>query len=183
MIYVKEITNLGKDTNGKTLSLFKFICDTPADLPAKNVYESSTNTLIFQGSEAEVINPKSSYKITSNGTWIIQDVGNDYYSKAETDALIASVDALRQGKEIEQDSDLNDFNEAGAYYSPNSSRTGSLSNCPWTGSGFKLIVWSISGTSKMQWIMPMSNSANSIFFRSRTTTGWRPWYKLQGTAV
>ena len=181
MMFVLETKGLGTKNN-KTVTYFKFLCDTAADLPAPTVYDDK-NIVLVQGCEAEVIEPKSSYKMKSDGTWVIQDVGNDYYSKAETDALIASVDALRQGTEIEENSDLNDFNEAGAYYSPNSARTASLSNCPWTGSGFKLVVWSISGTSKMQWIMPMSNSANSILFRSRTTTGWRPWYRLQGTAV
>ena len=158
-------------------------CDTASELPTYNQFQDSKKILFFPGSRAIVIDPASTYKLKSDGTWVIQDVGNDYYSKAETDALVASVDALRQGIEIEESSDLNNFNEAGAYYSPNSARTASLSNCPWTGSGFKLIVWSISGTSKMQWVMPMSNSADSIFFRSRTTTGWRPWYRLQGTAV
>lgn len=57
--------------------------------------------------------------------------------------------SLYNGEIILADSDLNDYVEPGNYYSPTSSTTSSLTNCPISGSGFILRVYSyvINGTS------------------------------------
>ena len=159
-----------------------FLCDTLADLPTQDEF-STDNIKLMIGSRAKIIATNSTYMMQQNGTWSVQEVGNDYYSKAEVYALIAGVDIVRQGTEIPADADLNDYLDAGAYYSPSSTRTATLKNRPWTGSGFKLVVYSISGTSKMQMCMPMSNSAHSIFIRCRTTSGWRDWYEIEGALI
>ena len=91
-----------------------FLCDTLADLPTQDEFASDHIKLMI-GSRAKIIATNSSYMMQQNGTWSVQEVGNDYYSKAEVDALIAGVDIVRQGTEIPQDADLNDYLDAGAY--------------------------------------------------------------------
>lgn len=182
MIIAVKSEFFGLDANGRRVTIVHFIGDSAADLPAISDYTPG-GIQITTGSTFHSIADGSDYEMQSNGTWILSQAGQATYTKSEIDSLIASVDAMRQGTEIVENADLNSYEDAGTYYSPNSTRTASLHNRPWSGSGFKLIVWSISGTSKMQWVMPMSNNADRIFFRSRTTSGWRPWYQIQGTQI
>lgn len=174
----------GMTSDNKKLIRYHFECDTYADIPTLSDY-AAIDEVIALGSDAHVIETNSTYEMQSDGTWVIQNVGNDYYSKAEVDEIAAyeGIRLLRQGEEIPENADLNNYDTAGVYYSPNSTRTGTLYNRPWSGSGFKLLTWSISSTSKQQWVMPMSNSAHSLFFRNRTTSGWRPWYELEGVEI
>ena len=182
MIIAVKSEFFGLDRNGRRVTIAHFIGDSAADLPVISDYTPG-GIQITTGSTFHSIAEGADYEMQSNGTWVLSQAGAATYTKAEIDAMIVSVDAMRQGTEIVENGDLNDYNEAGTYYSPNSARTATLYNRPWSGSGFKLIVWSISGTSKQQWVMPMSNSADSIFFRSRTTSGWRPWYQIQGAQI
>lgn len=182
MIIAVKSEFFGLDANGRRVTIAHFIGDSAADLPEISDYTSG-GIQITTGSTFHSVNDGANYEMQSGGTWVLSQAGEATYTKAEIDAMIASVDVMRQGTEITEGANLNDYEEAGAYYSPNSARTSSLYNRPWSGSGFKMIVWSISGTSKMQWVMPMSNSADRIFFRSRTTSGWRPWYQIQGTQI
>lgn len=182
MIIAVKSKFFGLDTNGRRVTIAHFIGDSAADLPAISDYTPG-GIQITTGSTFRSVADGAYYEMKSDGTWILSQAGAATYTKAEIDAMIESADAMRQGTEITENADLNSYDDAGTYYSPNSTRTASLHNRPWSGSGFKLIVWSISGTSKMQWVMPMSNSADSIFFRSRTTSGWRPWYQIKGTQI
>lgn len=92
MRWVKNAVSQGvADENDKQLVIFDFDCDTVSDLPPQDLYSTSDNTIIAIGSTADVIDPKSKYKMKSDGTWVIQDVGNDYYSKAEIDDMIDDI--------------------------------------------------------------------------------------------
>ena len=92
MMWVKNAVSQGvADSNNKQLVIFNFDCDTVSDLPPQDYYSTSDNTMIAIGSTADVIDPKSSYKMKSDGTWVIQDVGNDYYSKEEIDDKIDDI--------------------------------------------------------------------------------------------
>lgn len=94
MIAVKESKSYGgyKIINDvpKEVMYFRFICDTVSDLPSLDVYDS-LDILLGEGCDAEVIDPKSDYRMKSDGTWVIQDVGNDYYSKSEIDDMIDEI--------------------------------------------------------------------------------------------
>ena len=184
-----ELTQVGYEAATQSTPMVRhccgyFLCDTAADIPDQDAY-SSDNIKLMIGSKAKVISTNSTYMMQQDGTWVIQEVGNDYYSKAEVDEIASyeGIRLLRQGEEIPELANLDSYDTAGVYYSPNSTRTSTLYNRPWSGSGFKLLVWSISTTSKQQWVMPMSNSAHSLFFRNRTTSGWRPWYEIEGVEI
>lgn len=161
-----------------------FLCDTLADLPTQDEY-SSDHIKLMIGSRAKVISEAANYMMQQDGTWIVQDMPPEAYTKAETDALAAyeGIALLRQGEEIPELANLNNYETAGVYFSRDSSRTSTLFNRPWSGSGFKMLVWSISTTSKQQWVMPMSASAHSIFIRNRVSSGWRPWYEIEGVEI
>lgn len=106
------------------------------------------------------------------------------------DGKIAFKDIYGQGVAIPENADLNDYGTTtnlpvGQYYSENSTRTATISHRPFSGSGFRLEVVSLSGTNKQQRLYPVSSgaAASCVYIRSRTTGGWASWYKLQGEAV
>lgn len=79
--------SIGTDDQQNNILIAQFVCDTIADLPTPTTY-SNLKVKLTIGTTAKVIDPKSSYKMKSDGTWIIQDVGNDTYSKSEIDDLL-----------------------------------------------------------------------------------------------
>lgn len=82
-----------QNSGGTIYKLISLECDTASDLPSM----SQTGYTIMQGSKAHVIDTNSVYKIKSNGTWVLQEAGTASYTKAEVDAIIASLDATTVG--------------------------------------------------------------------------------------
>lgn len=70
---------------------FTLEVDSVSDLPSRTAFENISNEDIIIGSKAHVIETNSKYMMQSDGTWTIQDVGNDYYSKEEIDDKIATI--------------------------------------------------------------------------------------------
>ena len=83
-----KVVGLTSDNSTVQWILADIQCDTASELPTYNQFKDSKNILFYPGSTAKIIDPRSTYTMKSDGTWIIQDVGNDYYSKAETDDLL-----------------------------------------------------------------------------------------------
>ena len=184
MMWVVSSETVGSK-NGVNFCIVHIECDDIADLPAPDAYEQQTGARMWISSTAHVINDNSYHMLNGAGQWIQQQAGTSTYTRAEVDALLllASTAMMRQGDEIPQGANMDDYTDAGAYYSPNSTRTASLYNRPWSGSGFKLLVFSISTTSKTQLYFPMSQSAHSIFQRNRITSGWQNYYEHEGTLI
>jgi hypothetical protein len=91
-----------------------------------------------------------------------------------------------QGVEIAVNSDLNGFNDVGTYYSGGATTSTTLSNCP-TIQPFRLYVdfWQ-SSTNRIQRIVAVKDTSNFepiIFYRVKSSTGWKPWIKFEGPAV
>lgn len=80
---------------------------------------------------------------------------------------------------ISANADLNNYNTAGNYTSANSTRTGTLSHCPHSGSGFTMLVL-LYGNYGVQLIFA---SNGKMYQRNKTSSGWGAWYLHQGTAV
>lgn len=95
----------------------------------------------------------------------------------------AEVDALNSKwqNSIASGTDLNDLITSGFYYSQSSTITASLVNCPFSGSGFVMIIPTTS-FSVMQ-ILFVGGNGGTFYTRTRTTSGWRNWYKFDGTQV
>lgn len=183
MIMVDATKGLGKDSSSNTVTWFKFTCDTIADLPLPNHF-SSLNVVIAQGSEADVIDPKSSYKMKSDGTWVIQDVGNDHYSKAETDALLADRLPLKNGDYTPLTTqgtwDLFTL-PVGVYY--RTSNVTSVANVPsdlTSSTAFFCIIQNTVGSNRRQIILyPCLQPNTGEFYRClETGSGYGSWEKF-----
>lgn len=91
-----------------------------------------------------------------------------------------------QGNEIAVNSDLDQFNDVGTYYSGGATISATLSNCP-TIQPFRLYVdfWQ-TNLNRIQRIVAVKDTANFepiIFYRVKSSTGWKPWIKFEGSAV
>lgn len=93
MIIFLQTESIGISTTGSDVqwALVHIQCDTAEELPNYDDFKTSKNILFYPGSVATVIDPRSGYKMKSDGTWVIQDVGNDYYSKEEIDDMIDDI--------------------------------------------------------------------------------------------
>lgn len=134
--------------------------DTVADLPGRDDISGYRLTI---GCVANIIDTAAVYKINSAGNWYIQEQGTDFYTKAETDSLIANSiesDVFAAGESIPDTADINDYSTPGIYTRDSVTNTG-ISNLPSaisTGFGFKLIVEYVSNGERLtQKIQPSWN--------------------------
>lgn len=94
---IRETLYAKTANDGSTVNIVANIdCDTAADLPAVNHFAGLT---LLMGSEAHDISQNGKYKMQSDGTWVLQQVGTaNYYTKQEIDAMIQAlndrIDAL-----------------------------------------------------------------------------------------
>ena len=71
MMRTSNMKIIGQDANGKNLCVCHFECDSAADLPAYNVYQSD-GYVFAMSSTAHTIDTDKKYELTSAGTWIEQ---------------------------------------------------------------------------------------------------------------
>ncbi len=203
MIVFLSMDSVGLATTGSEVQWVRALiqCDTVSELPTYDQFKVTKNILFYPGSVAQITDPKSSYKMKSDGTWIIQDVGNDYYSKAETDdllddkadkattytktetdALIAAKDFCSVGTTIPANSDLNTYTTKGIY-NCGATNAATLTNCPVT-AGFRLEVVEIAFSSRhQQRLYTQQVSGDSFYIRTEGGSGYGSWYKFTGTVV
>ena len=91
-MYIASKVILQYAVQGTPYVLAEFQVDTASNLP-----QSTTNTKISIGPKANVIDTGAVYKMGANDTWILQVAGTAAYTKAEVDAIIASLDAPTVG--------------------------------------------------------------------------------------
>ena len=98
--FVAEVTQVGFDVDtGKRYCVGYFICDTFADLPSKTEY-TNDNIILMIGTRATVIDPASEYRMKEDGTWCIDKVKNNTYSKDEIDAMINTINNTDDDQDI-----------------------------------------------------------------------------------
>lgn len=98
--FTAEVTQVGFDVDtGKRYCVGYFICDTFADLPSKTEY-TNDNIILMIGSRATVIDPASEYRMKEDGTWCIDKVKNNTYSKDEIDAIINTINDKDDDQDI-----------------------------------------------------------------------------------
>lgn len=94
---------------------------------------------------------------------------------------------LSLGTKIPTPSNLNDYKTAGSYYCASGSDAQSITNSP-TNNAYKLIVLDV-GKSSSSTVpdrhiqIVLANYENMIYFRNYVSTGWKPWYKINTTAI
>lgn len=87
------------------------------------------------------------------------------------------------GKNISSNDDLNDYVNPGKYISSYSGITNSLSNCPLSGTGFKLEVEYISGDNIIRQTIKVNNATSDTYIRTYWNNAWQSWYKVNMTEV
>lgn len=87
------------------------------------------------------------------------------------------------GTALNSNDDLNNYNKVGKIYAATGAIAATISNTPWTLSGFMAItIPFISATSFMQFVLP--NTVGGKWYRRRYTTGaWSAWTEYDGTQV
>lgn len=100
------------------------------------------------------------------------------------DDVKKTFDPFRAPTAIASNTDLNNIYIPGIYYSETSTVTGTLSNCPHTGSGFALLVSkTVAGESTNGRKVQVIFVGNVIYSRRKDTSSWSSWYKYTGTAL
>lgn len=85
-----------------------------------------------------------------------------------------------QQTHISTNSDLNDYVNCGVYQVDNSSDAKSITNSPYSNSGYSLIVIP-SGSNRIQIII--ANNGLAWYSRGNVSNEWKSWYKLEGTVI
>lgn len=142
--FVAEVTQVGFDVDtGKRYCVAYFICDTFADLPSKTEY-TNNDIILMIGTRATVIDPASEYRMKEDGTWCIDKVKNNTYSKDEIDAIINTINDTDDDQNIaitnlqtqntNQQQEINYSINAGAKNIVNNTASDSrtVSNITWT---------------------------------------------------
>jgi beta-lactamase superfamily II metal-dependent hydrolase len=87
------------------------------------------------------------------------------------------------GTEIPQNADLNEYTTPGIYYSNNSTITQSLSNCPVTSGGFKLIVEYNQASNRIVHTIKVNDGTRSLSYVRTYVDSWGEWAKVQKAVI
>lgn len=103
----------------------------------------------------------------------------NYTTKKISDA-IRTLELILIPQSIPNNADLNTYQTEGVYISASSTVTATLSNCPFTGSGFRLEVKRIASASGRvcQVIYPNSSQGGHFIRLKTTATTWYSWKKI-----
>ena len=87
------------------------------------------------------------------------------------------------GTELKSNDDLNNYNKVGKIYAATGAIAATISNTPWTLSGFIVItIPLLTTTTFMQFLLP--NSMGGKWYRRRYTQGaWSAWIEYDGTQI
>lgn len=86
------------------------------------------------------------------------------------------------GEQITENTDLNNIQELGVYFSPTAAISGTLLNAPTKAYGFRLEVREILSSNRIaQWLYP--NAKGVFYMRNLLSAGWSSWYKFSGEEI
>ena len=96
---------------------------------------------------------------------------------------IDAADLTQRGTEIAANTDLDTLTTPGKYYSPNSQRSATLTNTPFTGGGFSLLVLKqgSGGTNFVIQILTVNSDATAVYapyYRANFGAGFKAWHHL-----
>ena len=147
---------------------WSYSTSTPSPQPLTN-YETFylPNTTANRTSNAD-------YSIlTSKNPVTIAQGGTGATTEKDACANLFAFD-LKIGTAIPSNSDLNTYTTQGSYYSSSSTISGTLTNAPTTGAGFKLVVLSNGQNTNIKQIA-FHNSSTTISVRNYSGSSWTAW--------
>ena len=160
-------------STGKIQLIANIVADDAVSLPA-----NTTDLEFVLGSEALCVDSGLKYRIDSSGNWIQQpgSAWTDVYSKSEVDALLAALPLLTRGDlyrgyQIVANTDVDSLTDYGTYYCDSSTTAATLSNCPISGSGFIMIVFS--NGNRVRLFIAVSANYPRMLIQARTGGTWR----------
>ena len=127
----------------------------------------------------------------ASGNFIIHTDGDTCYATSENGEVDQAINLYEinlglnvtdVAQTMNNNDDLNDYTKPSIYRSTSSAMTNSMSNCPFTGSGFKLLVEYTSNSNFIRQTLIPNNKYN-VYIRyyyntSGTTYAWSDWREL-----
>lgn len=157
--------------------IIHILCDTPTDLPSGTI-SGDYGGPVVQGCSAKIISTGDTYVADSSGTWVLQpgSAWTNVYSKSEVDALLAGLNILTRadlyrGYQIEANTDVNTLTDYGTYYCDSGTTAATLTNCPITGSGFIMTIFS--NGNRVRMFYAVSANYPRMLIQARTGSVWR----------
>ena len=151
--------------------------DTLSDLPTPDAITGYRLTI---GTEANIIDTAARYKMDSSGSWHVQEQGTDFYTKAETDALItaAELNWYETGIQIIPGDNVDILTTLGAYYVASNSDAAGVSGLPVARGGRLLVFATIDNASYQKQIYYCNDDDGLIYTRRKLSVDWSPWVLL-----
>lgn len=151
--------------------------DTLSDLPTIDGISGYRLTI---GTIANVIDTAAVYKMDSSGSWHIQQQGTDFYTRAETDALIAAAEInwYETGTRIMPGDDVDTLTSLGAYYVASNSDAAGVSGLPVSRGGRLIVFATIDNSSYQKQIYYCNDDEGLIYTRRKLSVGWSSWILL-----
>lgn len=138
---------------------------------------SETNGKISASSYASDTEP------TAGSTKLVQSGGIKSYVDTQVATKASISDVYGIGTAIESDTDLNDIKTRGLYTCTSVTIANTLSNTPITGSAFRLEVKYLNNSTRIRQECYILSDLSIFYARTFTSTGWKPWYRFDGTPV
>lgn len=102
----------------------------------------------------------------------------------EVFGLLDNTLTMTRGISIPSNSDLDDYNEVGVYYSASTNVSKTLANTPYKTGGFRLEVANIQAPQTFtQKMFPNSKALGCFFIRTFTDGAFGSWFKYQGEEI
>lgn len=182
LFYPESIRILGSDANGNNVILCEMAVDDIANLPAANAFISD-GYVLSMGCKAIVINDNSKHRLNGSGNWVQIAAGTSTYTRAEIDALlqpkITLEDCFGAGVQITANGTV-DITQLGKFYCANGATAATVTNAPWTDSGFfGYTQRSISASARYVQIAYRNDDSFQVAKR-RYTGIWQQWSYLGG---
>lgn len=164
--------------------IIKILCDDTTDLPSGTI-SGDYGGPVVQGCSADIISNGDKYIANSSGTWVLQPRSNAWenvYTKTEIDDLLAALPILSRadlyrGYQIAANTDINTLTDYGTYYCDSSTTAATLTNCPITGSGFIMTIFS--NGNRVRMFYAVSATVPRMYIQARTGGTWQTIKEFQ----
>lgn len=178
------VREIYEQTTNRTTGNVEIIAHVVADDAASLPVNTTARTFVL-GSDAVCVDTGDKYLIDSSGTWHLQPADNAFsnvYTKTEMDAILAGYSTLTRadlyrGYQIAANTDIDTLTDYGTYYCDSSTTAATLSNCPITGSGFIMTIFS--NGNRVRMFYAVSATVPRMYIQARTGGTWQTIKEFQ----